>query len=198
MRNHLTVTQDLWYANTVVTAWGTLWGKRHRFTELGRRLNQSLLSTRRAKGRFWKHKGVWVPSCPRVCAWVVEDMKKVLDLVTWLCASQSVRSGNQSRRGGSWPSAVLTAAMRPYTLVYSTHSPLGPDSRSATAHLRRTTHVAFCGQILLMLLKCVQILCWQSFGCFCLITEWRNREALVDVTAVPWSSVAIFKNPSFQ
>ncbi len=191
MRNHLTVTQDLWYANMVVTAWGTLWGKRHRFTELGRRLNQSLLSTRWAKRRFWKQKGVWVPSCPRVCAWVVEDMKNVLDLVTWLCASQAVRSGNQSRQGSNWPCAVLTAAVRPYTLIYSTHLPLGQDSWSATAHLRRTSHVAFCGQILLMLLKCVQILCWQSFGCFYLITECRTRDALLDVTAVAWSSVAI-------
>ncbi len=169
---------------------GELWGKRHRFTELGRRLNQSLLSTWRAKRNFESRK---VCGCPlaQESAWVVEDMKKVLDLVTWLCASQAVRSGNQSRQGSNWPCAVLTAAVRPYTLIYSTHLPLGRDSWSATAHLRRTSHVAFCGQILLMLLKCVQILCWQSFGCFYFITECRTRDALVDVTAVPWSSVAI-------
>lgn len=51
----------------------------------------------------------------------------------------------------------LLCGPQPYTLVHSTHSPLGPGSRSVTAHLSRTLVFLFCGQILLILHKCVQI-----------------------------------------
>lgn len=92
-------------------------GKRHRFTELGHRLNQNLYQHGEHSEGFESRKAFMCPFAKESALWLRRWGHKEgfrSGHLTVYFSGCEVRKSEP--RGSSWPCAVLTAAVRPYTL----------------------------------------------------------------------------------